>query len=59
MRLGDMRELGPRSPRLHAELARAIAEAKVDRVYLAGPLMRSDWGVACRRGRLPHKNACV
>jgi len=41
--LGDMRELGSKSPKLHAELARAIAAAKVDRVYLAGPLMRALW----------------
>jgi UDP-N-acetylmuramoyl-tripeptide--D-alanyl-D-alanine ligase len=38
--LGDMRELGPQGPALHAGLAAALAEAKVDSVYAAGPLMR-------------------
>ena len=38
--LGDMRELGPEGPALHAGLAAALAEAEVDRVYAAGPLMR-------------------
>jgi UDP-N-acetylmuramoyl-tripeptide--D-alanyl-D-alanine ligase len=41
--LGDMLELGPQSPDLHAGLADAIAAAGVDRVYLAGPLMRALW----------------
>jgi UDP-N-acetylmuramoyl-tripeptide--D-alanyl-D-alanine ligase len=41
--LGDMLELGPKSADLHAGLADAIAEAAVDRVYLAGPLMRALW----------------
>lgn len=39
--LGDMLELGPEGARLHAELAPALIAAGVDRVYLAGPLMRS------------------
>jgi UDP-N-acetylmuramoyl-tripeptide--D-alanyl-D-alanine ligase len=43
--LGDMRELGAKSPELHAGLAEALTEAEVDRVYLAGPLMRSLWDV--------------
>src|SRR5581483_5389243 len=41
--LGDMLELGPKSPDLHAGLADAIAAAGIDRVYLAGPLMRALW----------------
>ena len=41
--LGDMLELGPKSPDLHAELAEIITEAGVDRVYLAGPLMQALW----------------
>ncbi len=43
--LGDMRELGPKSSELHAGLADALAEAEVDRVYLAGPFMRALWDV--------------
>ncbi len=41
--LGDMLELGPEGPRLHAELASALIEAKVDLVFLAGPLMHALW----------------
>jgi len=37
--LGDMLELGPHSPRLHAQLAGAIAEAAIDLVFAAGPDM--------------------
>jgi UDP-N-acetylmuramoyl-tripeptide--D-alanyl-D-alanine ligase len=50
--LGDMRELGPEGPALHAGLAAALAEAKVDRVYAAGPLMRHLFEAlpAARRG---------
>ncbi|MCA8932819.1 MAG: UDP-N-acetylmuramoylalanyl-D-glutamyl-2, 6-diaminopimelate--D-alanyl-D-alanine ligase, partial [Rhodospirillaceae bacterium] len=38
--LGDMLELGEDAPRLHAELAEAIAAAKVDLVHCCGPLCR-------------------
>ena len=38
--LGDMRELGPLSPRFHAELAAPVAEAGIDVVHACGPLMR-------------------
>jgi UDP-N-acetylmuramoyl-tripeptide--D-alanyl-D-alanine ligase len=38
--LGDMRELGPAGPELHAGLAADLVAARVDSVYLAGPLMR-------------------
>lgn len=38
--LGDMLELGPRAPELHAGLADAIEEAGIDLVFLAGPMMR-------------------
>ena len=34
--LGDMLELGRHSARLHRELAEAIAEGKIDKVFLAG-----------------------
>jgi len=37
--LGDMLELGPVGPTLHAGLADALERAKVDHAYLAGPLM--------------------
>jgi UDP-N-acetylmuramoyl-tripeptide--D-alanyl-D-alanine ligase len=39
--LGDMLELGETGPDLHRELAAPLAEAKVDLVFLAGPLMRN------------------
>ena len=39
--LGDMLELGDTGPQLHAKVAEAIAAARIDRVYAAGPLMRS------------------
>ena len=39
--LGDMRELGGEAPALHAGLAEALRAAHVDRVFAAGPLMRS------------------
>ena len=41
--LGEMLELGPEGPRLHADLADALVAAKVDRVYAAGALMRHLW----------------
>ncbi len=41
--LTDMLELGEMSPGLHAALAEPVAEAKVDLVFCAGPLMRSLW----------------
>ncbi|RIK88979.1 MAG: UDP-N-acetylmuramoylalanyl-D-glutamyl-2,6-diaminopimelate--D-alanyl-D-alanine ligase [Hyphomicrobiales bacterium] len=37
--LGDMLELGEHSQRLHAGLARALAEANVERALLGGPQM--------------------
>ena len=41
--LGDMLELGAQGPQLHAALAAPVREAGVDKVYAAGPLMRSLW----------------
>ena len=38
--LGDMLELGERSAALHAELADAIEETNIDRIFTAGPAMR-------------------
>ncbi len=43
--LGDMRELGPDTPALHAGLLPAIEAAGVDTVFLAGPEMRALWDV--------------
>jgi UDP-N-acetylmuramoyl-tripeptide--D-alanyl-D-alanine ligase len=39
--LGDMLELGPQSRTLHADLTDALAEANIDLVFCAGPLMRA------------------
>ncbi|HEY5226540.1 MAG TPA: UDP-N-acetylmuramoylalanyl-D-glutamyl-2,6-diaminopimelate--D-alanyl-D-alanine ligase [Methylovirgula sp.] len=38
--LGDMRELGPRSDELHAELAADVQINHVDTVFAAGPMMK-------------------
>ncbi len=46
--LGDMLELGPAGPEMHAALAASIIENNIDLVYAAGPLMRSLWDA------LPH-----
>jgi UDP-N-acetylmuramoyl-tripeptide--D-alanyl-D-alanine ligase len=50
--LTDMLELGPDGPAMHAGLAGPIAEAAVDLVFVAGPLMKSLWEAlpATRRG---------
>jgi UDP-N-acetylmuramoyl-tripeptide--D-alanyl-D-alanine ligase len=39
--LGDMLELGPTGPDLHARVAESVAASGIDVVYAAGPLMRS------------------
>jgi UDP-N-acetylmuramoyl-tripeptide--D-alanyl-D-alanine ligase len=39
--LGDMLELGPASPQLHAELSEPLAEAGVDLVFTVGQDMRA------------------
>jgi UDP-N-acetylmuramoyl-tripeptide--D-alanyl-D-alanine ligase len=41
--LGDMLELGPTGPSLHAALADAIETNKVDMTFCCGPLMRNLW----------------
>jgi UDP-N-acetylmuramoyl-tripeptide--D-alanyl-D-alanine ligase len=38
--LGDMRELGTTAPALHAALAPAIVEARIDSVFCCGEMMR-------------------
>ena len=41
--LTDMLELGPDEAELHAALAATIEHRDIDRVYLAGPLMKNLW----------------
>ncbi len=41
--LTDMLELGPEAATWHAGLAEPIEDASVDKVFLAGPLMKSLW----------------
>jgi UDP-N-acetylmuramoyl-tripeptide--D-alanyl-D-alanine ligase len=48
--LGDMRELGENAAALHGELAEALAKAKVDSVFMSGPLM------AALRDALPSRH---
>ena len=48
--LGDMLELGERSPELHAGLADDLAAAQFDLVLAAGPMMRSLAGTLFERG---------
>jgi UDP-N-acetylmuramoyl-tripeptide--D-alanyl-D-alanine ligase len=43
--LGDMLELGETATALHAALAEPLRRAAIDKVYCAGPLMRSLWQV--------------
>ncbi len=38
--LGDMRELGPRSAELHAELATDLIANHIDLIFAAGPMMK-------------------
>lgn len=50
--LTDMLELGEEAPRFHADLTRPIADAGIDKVFCAGPLMKSLWDAlpSTRRG---------
>lgn len=50
--LTDMLELGEEAPRFHADLTRPIADAGIDLVFCAGPLMKSLWDAlpSTRRG---------
>ncbi|MGO4735206.1 UDP-N-acetylmuramoylalanyl-D-glutamyl-2,6-diaminopimelate--D-alanyl-D-alanine ligase [Bosea sp. 2KB_26] len=43
--LGDMRELGPSAPELHAGLAEPITGNAIDRVFACGPLMRGLYDI--------------
>ncbi len=51
--LGDMLELGPRAPEMHAALAAHPAMQQVDMVHCAGPLMQALHGALspARRGQ--------
>lgn len=57
--LGEMLELGPDSPSLHANLAKALVAAKVDRVYAAGELMRHLWDALPAAMRGLHAGSAV
>ena len=50
--LGDMLELGPTGPALHAELADVVEANRVDLIFCCGPLMRKLWEAlpSSRRG---------
>ena len=43
--LGDMLEMGPDAPAHHAGLAAPLEAARVDLVFLCGPLMQALWDV--------------
>jgi UDP-N-acetylmuramoyl-tripeptide--D-alanyl-D-alanine ligase len=49
--LSDMLELGPDEAALHAGLAATIGGLDIDRVYLAGPLMKHLWDALPERLR--------
>lgn len=49
--LGDMLELGPTAPQLHAGLSHALQSEGADLVFLAGPLMRHLWDALDSRQR--------
>ncbi|MFC0283936.1 UDP-N-acetylmuramoylalanyl-D-glutamyl-2,6-diaminopimelate--D-alanyl-D-alanine ligase [Camelimonas abortus] len=56
--LGDMLELGPQAPELHAALAAELEDAGVDLVFVAGAMMRHLWdalpqGLRARYGESP------
>jgi len=52
--LGDMRELGPDSASLHKALARNLAAARADLVFLCGPNMRALWDALPAKARGHH-----
>lgn len=49
--MGDMLELGPEAPTLHAGVARAVEEYGIDLVFCCGPLMKSLWNALPREKR--------
>jgi UDP-N-acetylmuramoyl-tripeptide--D-alanyl-D-alanine ligase len=52
--LGDMLELGPTAPELHAGLAAAVAAAGVERLFTCGPRMRHLFDAVEPRRRAAH-----
>jgi UDP-N-acetylmuramoyl-tripeptide--D-alanyl-D-alanine ligase len=59
--LGDMLELGPQGPALHAALAENVVEDDIDLVYCCGPLMRALWEAlpSSRRGGYAEASAAL
>ncbi len=49
--LGDMLELGATAADLHAGLAKALDEYRIDVVFASGPLMRHLWSAIARERR--------
>ena len=57
--LGEMLELGPKSKELHAGLADALVNAKVDKVYAAGAHMESLWRALPEKMRALYAGSAV
>ena len=59
--LGDMLELGPTSPALHAALTEAIEANRIDMIFCCGPLMRNLWEAlpSSRRGGYAENSALL
>ena len=59
--LGDMLELGPTSPQLHAGLTDAIEVNRIDMIFCCGPLMRNLWEAlpSSRRGGYAETSAAL
>ncbi|MGE0153996.1 MAG: UDP-N-acetylmuramoyl-tripeptide--D-alanyl-D-alanine ligase [Reyranellaceae bacterium] len=55
--LGDMRELGPDAPALHAGLAGPLQEAGIDLLLSCGPLMRGLHQALPQQLRGPHEES--
>lgn len=59
--MGDMLELGPEGPNLHAGLAEAVQMQDIDLVFACGPLMKSLWQAlpSDRRGAYAEDSAAL
>ncbi|MEY8830539.1 UDP-N-acetylmuramoyl-tripeptide--D-alanyl-D-alanine ligase [Sedimentitalea sp. XS_ASV28] len=59
--LGDMKELGPQAPAMHAALAELPAMARIDTVHCVGPLMASLHAALppAKRGRREETGAAM
>ena len=59
--LGDMLELGPTGPQLHADIAESVKAHSIDAVFCSGPLMRSLWEAlpSNRRGGYAETSAAL